>query len=174
MPQVEAVDLEPVGPLAEIGLASVAGRRVARKPRSDDQTRACAEKLDPCLVADFHAATGEQSDAATQVRELRTLPEILLGAGDAQAVVEMVDRREFLLADVTNTRVFSFGIGLVVGVELVRFRRREIRRCDEDWLAAQLADAGCGEESLFALHLLQFLFSFDNLQELAAAERVGA
>ena len=122
MSQVEAVDLEPVGPLAEIGLASVAGRRVARKARSDDQTRAGAKELDPRLVADFHAAAGEQSDAATQVRELRTLREILLGAGEAQAVVEMVDRREFLLADVPNPRVSVSGRGRRCE-ELVRFRR---------------------------------------------------
>src|SRR5258706_14475502 len=106
MPEIEAVDLEAVGPLIEIVLASVASRRVARKSRRDDQAGAGAKELDARLIADFHASTGQQGNATTQVRELSAFREILIGAGDAQAVVEMVDRREFLFADITLARVF--------------------------------------------------------------------
>jgi hypothetical protein len=85
-----------------------------------------------------------------------------------------VDRREFLLADVTLPSVFSFGKGLSAGEELARFGRIDIRRRDEDRLAAQFADAGCREDALFALHFLGSLFPLDDFQELATAKRVGA
>src|SRR6202022_362533 len=172
--QVETVDLEPIAPLAEIQLASVAGCRVARKARSDDESRSRAEKLEPRLVTDLYPATCEQRDVATQVRELRAFREILLCAGDAETVVEMVDRRELLLADVTLPRLFSFERWLSAGEELARFGRIDVRRGDEDRLAPQFPDAGCREDALFALHFLGSLFPLDDLQELAAAERVGA
>ena len=86
----------------------------------------------------------------------------------------MVDRREFPFADVTLSRVFSFRNRLAVGEKLGRFRRIDVRRRDEHWLAAQFADAGCREDILRALHLLDPLFPFDDLQQLAAAERVRA
>src|SRR5258706_13000226 len=83
MPEIEAVDLESVGPLIEIVLAGVAAGRVARKPRSHDQTRARAKELDTCLIADFDASPGEQGSAATQIRKLSAFREILIGAADA-------------------------------------------------------------------------------------------
>ncbi len=69
--QVEAEDLEPVAPLLEVGLRGVAGRRVAREARRDDQLRAGAQQLDPRLVADLDAPAGEQRDAAAEVGGLR-------------------------------------------------------------------------------------------------------
>src|SRR5258708_6063494 len=124
--KIEAVDLESVGPLAEIMLASIAGRRIAWKARGDDETCASTKKLDPGLIPDFHAAAGEQCNAATQVRELGALREILVGAGGAKPVVEMMDRREFLLAHVALPRVFSLRNGLAAGEQLLRFRRIDI------------------------------------------------
>ena len=62
--QVEPGDLEPVSPVAEIGLGRVAGRRVPRKARGDDEVRARAEELEPRLVADLHAAAGQQRHSA--------------------------------------------------------------------------------------------------------------
>src|SRR4030088_2833791 len=142
VPQVEAVDLEAVGPLAEIRRASVPSRRVARKSSSDDQACARAKELHPRLVADFHAAAGEQGDASAQGRELRALCEILLGAGQAQTVVEVVDGREFLLADVALPRVFRFWNRIAAGEQLLRFRRIDVRRRYEHWLATKLPNSG--------------------------------
>ena len=75
------------------------------------------------------------SPTSAQIRQLRTLREILLGAQGAKAVVEMVDRREFLLADVALPGLFSFWNGLA-GQELLRFRRIDVRRSNEDRLPA--------------------------------------
>jgi len=58
VPQIEAVDLESVPPLGEIGLASVALSGVARKARGDDEARAGAKQLDARLITDFHATAG--------------------------------------------------------------------------------------------------------------------
>ena len=71
--QVEPEDLEPVAPDVEVGLARVPGRGVAREAGRDDQLRARAQQLDAGLVADLHAAAGEQRDAARQVGRLGPL-----------------------------------------------------------------------------------------------------
>ena len=86
--QIEAVDLEPVLPVGEIGLLRVAGGRVAREPRRHDQVGAGAEQLDPGLVADLHAAARQHRDAALEVGGLGALGEVELGARRAELVVE--------------------------------------------------------------------------------------
>ena len=86
--QIEAVDLEPVLPVGEIGLLRVAGGRVAREPRRHDQVGAGAEQLDPGLVADLHPAARQHRDAALEVGGLRPLGEVELGARRAELVVE--------------------------------------------------------------------------------------
>ena len=91
--QVEAEDLEAVAPVREVRLLRVAGRRVAREARRHDQLRAGAQQLDPGLVADLHAAAGEQRDAAAQVGRLGALREVEVAAGGAELVVERVHAR---------------------------------------------------------------------------------
>ena len=128
VPQVESVDLEPVGPVAEVVLPRVAHGRIAGKACRDDEARAGAKQLDPGLVPDLHTPTSEQCDTSRQIREFCTLREILVRARHAQAVVEMVDRRESRLADVTDPRV----LGLA---EAVR-RCREARSISADRCSA--------------------------------------
>ena len=89
--QVEPEDLEPVAPLVEVGLLRVAGRGVAREARRDDQLRAGAQQLDPGLVADLHAAAGEQRDAARRSAVSVRLREVEVAARRAELVVERVD-----------------------------------------------------------------------------------
>ena len=62
--------------------------------------RAGAQQLEARLVADLHPPARQQRDAAAQVGELRALAEVQLRAGRAELVVEMVDLRILLLADV--------------------------------------------------------------------------
>ena len=98
--QVEPVDLEPVVPVAEVGLLRVAGGGVAREAGRHDQVRAGAKQLDPRLVADLHAAAREHRDAALEVGGLRALREVEGGARRAELVVERVQLPVGLLADV--------------------------------------------------------------------------
>ena len=98
--QIEAEDLQAVGPLRKVGLRRVACRRVARKARRDDQLRAAAQELQARLVADLHPPAGEERDPTAQIGELAALAEVELGAGGTELVVELVDREVVLLADV--------------------------------------------------------------------------
>ena len=91
VPQIEAEDLEPVAPVAEVGLLRVARRRVPRKPGRDDQVRAGAQQLQAGLIADLDAPAGQQRDTAAQVRELGARGEVDVGAGGAELIVEVVD-----------------------------------------------------------------------------------
>ena len=61
MSQVEAEDLEPIAPFAEIGLARVARRRIPRKARGDDEVGARTKQLESRLIADLHAAARQQA-----------------------------------------------------------------------------------------------------------------
>ena len=80
VPQVESEDLEPVAPVAEVGLGGVARGGVAGKARGDDEVRARAQQLEPGLVADLDPPAGEQRHAAAQVGQLGALGEVELGA----------------------------------------------------------------------------------------------
>jgi len=115
-------DFEPVTPVAEVGLLRVARRRVPREPCRDDEVRAGAEEFQAGLVADLDAPAGEQRDAAAQVRELRPGGEIHLGAPGAELIVEVVDARVGLLADVADA-----GAGSAFGVRRSRVVVRSAR-----------------------------------------------
>ena len=71
VPQVEAVDLEPIAPLVEVGLPAVPEGRVAREPGGDDERCARPQELDAGLVPDLHPPTGEQRDPARGGRPSR-------------------------------------------------------------------------------------------------------
>ncbi len=90
MPEVEAEDLEPVCPFAEIGFFRVARGGIAREPRRDDEMRAGAEQFQPCLIADLDAAACQQRDTSTEVGQLRARREVLVAAGRAELIVEDV------------------------------------------------------------------------------------
>ena len=134
--QVETEDFEPVTPVAEVGLLRVARRGVPREPCRDDEVRAGAEELQAGLVADLDAPAGEQRDTAAQVRELRARGEIDIGARGAELIVEVVDARVGLLADIADagggaafvvrrSRVVVWRRRLVVGVVRLEALRRK-------------------------------------------------
>ena len=64
VPQVEPVDLQPVRPVREVGLARVALRRVVGEAGGGDDLRARAQQHQRRLVADLHARAGDQRDLA--------------------------------------------------------------------------------------------------------------
>ena len=100
MAQIEAVDLEAVTPVGEVGLLRVARGRVAGKTRRDDQVGARAQQLDPRLVADLDAPARQERDAALEVGGLGALREVERRARRAQLVVEGMQLAVRLLADV--------------------------------------------------------------------------
>ncbi len=102
--QIQTVDFEPAAPFAKVRLLRIASRGIAREARRDDQAGTRAQKLEPGLVADLDAATGQERDSAAQVRKLGSLREVELAAGQAQTVVEMMNGRVLLLADVAVLR----------------------------------------------------------------------
>ena len=95
-------------PLAEVRFLRVARGGIAREAGGDDQLRAGAQQLQAGLVADLDPAAGEQRDAAAQVGQFGALGEIELRAGRAQLVVEVVDLRVLLLADVAVPQLGGF------------------------------------------------------------------
>ena len=174
MAQIEPEDLEPVAPDVEVGLPGVARGRVAREPRGDDQVRACSQQLDPGLVADLHAAAGEQGDATLQVGRLAPLAVVELAAVPAQLVVERVDLEVALLADVAVLWVDDLTeVGIVRHVGLLEPRGREDIGRREHRLLAQHADAGLGQHRLVALELARLLPAADGLAPLPALGHVG-
>ncbi len=140
--QVEAEDLEPVAPRREVGLGGVACGRVAREPRGHDEVRAGAKQLDAGLVADLDAAAREQGDAAGEIGELAAFLQVELGARRTQLVVEVVDRRVVLLADVAVARLDDLAERRIVFHLVLREpRRRQHVRRREHRLGAQPPDA---------------------------------
>ena len=103
--QIESEDLQPIRPLRKIRLLRIAHRRVAGEARGDDQLRAGPQQLDARLIADLHASAREQRHAPAQIRRFAALPEIQLRAIRAELVIEMMDRRIVLLADVAVLRL---------------------------------------------------------------------
>src|SRR5258708_2717770 len=69
---------------------AVGGRGVGGEARGADKPRPATKRLGPPLFPVLPPPAGEQGDPPTQVGELRSLREVLLGAGGAQPVVEMV------------------------------------------------------------------------------------
>ena len=133
--QVEAVDLEAVTPLGKVALLRVALGRVTRKSCRHDQPRAGAQQLDAGLVADLHAAAGQQRDAAPQVGRLGSLGEVEVGARRTHLVVEVVNFGEVLLAHVAVLWLVEY-----VETAAIAERGREHVRRGEDRLGSQLAD----------------------------------
>ena len=166
VPQVEAEDLQPIAPTrAKSGSRGVARRRIARKARRDDEVRAGAQQLEPGLVADLHAPAGEQRDAAAQVGQLGALREVQLGARRAQLIVEVVDDRVVLLADVAVLRR--------QGLPRLGVPRREDVRRREHRLPAKCPDAGLGQHALVPTRGRRFPLADDGLHHPASRAGVG-
>ncbi len=134
MTQVEPEDLESIAPLAEIRLLGVARRRIARETRRDDQPRAATQQLQASLIADLDASAGQQRYASAQIRELGARGEVLGGTGRTQLVVERMDLRVRLLADVAVAigrgharRRHRFATVNVARLEILRWKGRRRR-----------------------------------------------
>jgi len=98
--EVDAVDREPVLPGREVGLARVAGRRVAREARERHDPAAGAEEEHRRLVADLHARAGDERHPAAEVHRGGAAGVVLVAARGAQLVVKGVEAPELRLADV--------------------------------------------------------------------------
>ena len=147
--QVEPEHLEPVTPLAEVGLARVPGGAVTREASRDDQVRARAEQLDPGLVADLHAPAGQESDASREVCDLAALREVEVAALAAELVVERVHLDVVPLADITVLRLdhlAQLGLGFLLG----ELGRRLVVRRREDGLVPKHPQPGIRQNLLVA------------------------
>ena len=122
------------------------------------------------MIADFDASPGEQRHASAQIGELRALFEIELGAGGTHLIVEMMNYRIMLFADVAVGRV-GFGAALF-GCGSFESRRIVIGS-REDGLAAQGADTGFVEHGAEAFGLPGGAFALGGLDHAAARDGVG-
>jgi hypothetical protein len=109
MAQIEAVDVQPVLPLVEVGLARVAQRRVLREARGRDHLAARSQHLERGVEADLHARAGDEADAALERRGLEALLVVELRALHAHRVVEVMELRELGLADVAGLGLLEVG-----------------------------------------------------------------
>src|SRR6185436_2105694 len=111
-----------------------------REPRGDDQRGPRPQQLEAGLISDFHAAARHERDPAAQVCQLAAFREIQLRARRAQLVVEVMDRRVLLLADIARLRLpclrdsYVRGliglIGLIDIAWLESLRREDVRRME--------------------------------------------
>jgi hypothetical protein len=102
--QIEAEDLEPVLPVGKVGLAGVALRGVTREARGDDEMRARAQQLEPRLITNLDAAARQQRDTTAKVGQLGPFRKIERRACGTQLIVEVMNDRILLLADVAVLR----------------------------------------------------------------------
>ena len=139
VPQVEPENLQPIAPLAEVGLARVSRRRVPRKARRHDELRARTKQLESGLITDLHAPARQERHAAAKVGELCALGEVQLGARRAHLVVEVMDLRVLLLADVAVLELRRSGLrrrlGIVDVLLLELLGRKDIRRVEDRFSA---------------------------------------
>ena len=105
--------------------------------------RARAQQLDARLISDLDASAGEQRDAASQIGQLRALEAIQLGARRAKLIIEMVNRRVALLADIAVLRFDGFAkLRVILDVVLLEFGRGERRSaCVKTVLAPKLSNS---------------------------------
>ena len=171
--KVEPEDLEPVAPLREVRLLRVPRRRVTRKARGHDHPCARAQQLDPCLVADLHAAAGEEGDATAEVGALGALREVERGARRAELVVERVQLDVVLLAHVAMLWLDDLAeVGVVELLLLELAGRGEVRRREHGPLA-QHANPRLRENGLVDLATLCLLLPAHALARTPARGRVG-
>ena len=155
VPQVEPEDLEPVAPLVEVRLLRVARRRVAREARRHDQLRAGAQQLDPGLVADLHAAAGEQRHAAAEVGRLGPLGEVEVAARPGRAGRRSGGPRCMPACRRSSAAARSASPSRAPRARPARPSAGRVRR-REDRLLAQHADARLRAQPLVAAHLSAF------------------
>ncbi len=168
--EVDAVDREPVSPLAEVRFARIASRGVAGEAGGGDDARAGAEELHRRLVTDLHARAGDEGDAAAEVRGLMPLRPVEVRAGRAHRVVEEVDAAERRLADVALPRLVELRVVLLAS------RRRPGRAgegCRIDGRAAEDPGPGPLEDRRVVASLLVALAAPEGTREGPFHQLVG-
>jgi hypothetical protein len=175
MAQVEPEDLEPVCPLAEVRLLRIALRRVPGKARGHDEPRAAAQQLEAGLVADLHASAGQERHPAVEIGQLGALREVQLRAGRAQLVVEMVNVRVFLLADVAMPQDRGFTRSLRAFIRTARptFARWKDVGGGEHRPPAQHPDPAFVENRVLLPLSRRPALALGGPQSPAARERIG-
>ena len=97
------------------------------------------------------------------------------GARGAELIVEVMDRREVLLADVAvNGLAQLTGVRLAVHTRVIEARGRKDVRRGEHRLAAQLPDAGFGVDAVLVAHDRRFLLLDGFLAQATTRIDVGA
>src|SRR5882672_11088464 len=173
--QIEPEDFESIAPFVKIRLAGVTGSRVSREARSNNELRAGPQKFDTGLVANLDPPAGEERNPPTQVSQLRSFLEIQGGASRAELVIEMMNGRVVLFADVTILRINHFTKGFVpLNLLLLECFGRNNVRCSKHRPFPQLADPGFREHSLIALYPFGFLQALCGSEKEAALQRIGA
>ena len=125
-------------------------------------------------MPDLHAPAGEQGHAPAQVGGLGALDPIQLRTLGAKLVVEMVDGRVVLLADVAVLRFDDFAeVGIVGDFVLLKILRQQNVRRGENFFAAQLADAGRVQLGFVALDFLRLAPAHGRLDEPATFVHIG-
>ena len=82
------------------------------------------------MITDLHASAGQEGDAATKVCQFGSLVEIELCTRRTHLIVEMMNGRELLFADVAVLRIQRFRVFLRT-FSLVKIRRRkDIGACE--------------------------------------------
>ena len=126
------------------------------------------------LVADFDASAGEQRDAPVQIRRLGALAEIQIGAFRAKLVVEMVEGRVVLLADIAVLRLDLIAkIRVIFDLARLDGRGRQGIGRGEHRAAAQFPDAGLIEDALFPLQFLDLALAYPGFDKPAPLSWVG-
>ncbi len=103
--EVDADDAEPVDPVRGVGEAREPAHRIPREARGDRGVGAVAQQPQRDVHADLRAAAGEQGALAGEVGAGVALGVAQRRAGRAELVVERVDGRVRLLADVAGARL---------------------------------------------------------------------
>ena len=177
VPQVEAVHLDPIGPVLEIMLSGESHRRITWEPCRDDEASARPQQLETRLVADLDPTAREQRRPAAEIGALGALEEVEVTAAHAELVVEVVDLGVLLLAHVAVSSVGA------IGRRRVALGRSQfepgghdgcvhVRRVEHGTLAA-LTDAGPCEDHLLSRDLLHLLATTLLLEMAAAGVGVG-
>ena len=167
--QIQTEHLQAMAPFCEVRLLRVTRGGVAREAGGDDQLRTGAQQFQAGLIADLDPSTGQQGNASVQVGKFVAFGEIEVCTRRAQLVVEVMQQRVFLLANVAVQQLAGF-----LRRDFRRSQggrgqgRREIIRCGEYRLAAQFTDAGLIEHGFGAAHGFGIAFAFAHLGLLAA------
>ncbi len=103
--QVDADDSQAMQPIPRIGKRRETAHGIARESRRDGRVRAIPEQAKRDVHSDLGSTPGEQRAPATEIGAGITPGVVLGGAVWAELVVERVDLRVVLLADVAGTRL---------------------------------------------------------------------